>query len=97
MTIYRAPLSGKHIESCDAAGALLLRQGVRIEQYDAVTVDHLHRVDSVFVHVMAERDVPNPDRTAEDPVDHAAGDCWQEVWHVWPIDGAPGIDAMRVV
>lgn len=106
MIMIRAPLEEGHLETCRKVGAILLRKGTRIERVDAVAVERMvlggeESVSSVFVHVSAETDVPNPDPNAEDPLDHAAGDCWQEVWHVWPAPdaatGLAGIGAMRVI
>jgi len=95
-------LSANHVEACDAIARLLLPEGIAVVRYDAVSIDTTgdrEEVRDVFLHVQAERDIPNVHDGAEDPLEHAAGDCWQEVWYAWqdPAATPPGLQAMRIV
>lgn len=95
-----------HLAECQSIGEILLIPGTRIERIDSVHVRDYPEfgrrgVSDVFVHVTAERDIPSDVPDAEDPLMHAAGDCWQEAWYAWPVrdetTGRIGIDAMRTI
>jgi hypothetical protein len=97
-----APLSAGHVAACDAIAGLLLPDGIAVERYDSVSIGTIggrDEVNGVCLHVTAQRDIPSPVPDADDPLEHAAGDCWQEVWYAWqdPAAAWPGLQAMRVV
>jgi hypothetical protein len=97
-----APLSASHVAACDEIARLLLPDGIVVQQYDAVSIDTMggrEEVSGVCLHVSARRDIPSGLTEPDSPLEHAAGDCWQEVWYAWqdPAAARPGLQAMRVV
>lgn len=84
--------------ACDEIAGVLLRDGTSVVRYDRVwTEDGIVR--QIALHVVADRDIETPIPDPECPIDHDAGDCWQEVWYAFNRPGEPVSvgNAMRVV
>lgn len=102
MSIIRAPLDASQTADCDRIAGVLHRDGIAVLRYDAITtdtVDGRERVTGVYLHVVAEQDIPSGLPDPSDPIQYGAGDCWQEVWYAWddPRAPNPGLQAMRVI
>lgn len=79
------PPTPVHVLTCDAFARMVLPDGLMVERYDSVTIDTIgghDEVSSVQLHVSATRDMPSTREGAEGALEHAAGDCWREVWSV---------------